>query len=74
MSECSNDSLIVDMEETNFTEALENMKGGPYERKVEEYIKTNFLTAPNHKSELTDLAANKTGYIVHRDYKNFVYK
>ena len=24
--------------------------------------------------KLTDLAANKTGYTVHRDYKDFVFK
>ena len=50
------------------------MKGGPYSPKVEDYIKNNFLNAPNKNCELTDLAATKTAFTVNRDYKDFEYK
>ena len=68
------DSIIMDDENNNFTKAVENMKGGPYSPKVEEYIKLNYLNAPNKNTHLTDLAATKTSFTINRNFKDFEYK
>jgi hypothetical protein len=64
----------MDDENNNFTTAFENMKGAPYSPKVEDYIKNNYLNAPNKNAHLTNLAATKTAFTVNRDFKDFEYK
>lgn len=71
----SNDSIIItDDEQENFTTQMVNMKGASYPEKVEDYIASTLLTAPNHGVQITNLAAAKTAFIVKEDFQNFEYK
>ena len=70
----SNDSLIMDEHEHDFTTNINNMKGAQYPKKVQDYIKDNLIKPPNQGVNLTNLSSTKTGFTCSDNYKDFEYK
>jgi hypothetical protein len=68
------DSVILSEDDENFTGQLANLKGAEYPVKVQDYIKSTLLPAPNHGVPLTNLAATKTGFSAVNQYKDFQFK
>ena len=70
----SNDSIILDDENPNFTTNIKNMKGAKYPKKVQDYIKENLIVPPGHGVNLTNLSSTKTGFTCSENFKDFEFK
>jgi hypothetical protein len=70
----SDESVILDDINQDFTSNIDCLKGSEYPPKVREYIKTSLLIAPNDSVDLNDLSATKTGFTTQENFKDFEYK